>query len=113
MRNKARKSLVASRTKKVIKLSEALIKGADAAAAAEQVPALEALVSDAYKAIDTAVAKGVLHANTGARRKARVARWKRAVLISAGAYTPGPSEPGYAFAQRLQAARAAKAGATK
>jgi hypothetical protein len=59
----------------VLKLSEALIKAPDAA----QVPALEAMVSEAYKAIDTAVSKGILHANTGARRKARVAHWKRQV----------------------------------
>lgn len=110
MRNKARKSLIASRTKKAIRLSESVIKGG-ADAAADPVPALEAAVAEAYKAIDAAVAKGVLHANTGARRKARVAKWKRSALISAGLYTPQPEQPGYHFYQRLQAARAAKAGA--
>lgn len=58
-------------------MSESLIK--DPAAAAEQVPALEQLVSAAYKSIDTAIVKGIIHANTGARRKARVASYKRQV----------------------------------
>ena len=81
MANKGRKSLVASRIKKVLKMSEALIKTPDAT----QVPALEALVSEAYKSIDTAVSKGVIHANTAARRKARVAHWKRQVRFDDGA----------------------------
>ena len=38
--------------------------------------------------IDKAVGKGVLHQNTAARRKARLAAARRNVLVSAGLYTP-------------------------
>ena len=44
--------------------------------------------SQATKEIDKAVQKGVLHANTGARRKARMAIAKRNALIKGGLYTP-------------------------
>lgn len=42
----------------------------------------------ATKEIDKAVQKGVLHKNTGARRKSRMAAAKRAALIKGGLYTP-------------------------
>jgi small subunit ribosomal protein S20 len=94
---------------KVVKLSETLLKApADAQA---QVPDLEAAVAEAYKAIDTAVTKGVLHANTAARRKARVAKWKRQVLIGAGLYKPAQGQPGFHFYERMQAKQAAAAAA--
>lgn len=109
MYNKARKSLVASRIKKVIKLSEALVKTPDAAA--EQVPTLEALVAEAYKSIDTAAVKGIIHPNTAARRKARIGKYKRQVLISAGLYTPSEEQPGYRYYLRVQAAKAKAAAA--
>ncbi|KIZ06524.1 30S ribosomal protein S20 [Monoraphidium neglectum] len=109
MSNKGRKSAIATRIKKVLKLSETLVKAPEGAA--EQVPALEKLVAEAYKEIDTAAVKGVIHANTAARRKARVARYKQQVLISAGLYTPAPEQPGFAFYQRVQAAKAKAAGA--
>ncbi len=38
--------------------------------------------------IDKAVQRGVLHRNTGARRKARLAAARRNVLVAAGLYTP-------------------------
>ena len=38
--------------------------------------------------IDKAVSKGVLHQNTAARRKARMAAARRNVLVAAGLYTP-------------------------
>lgn len=57
------------------------------AAEADLAP-VEALISEAYQEIDKAVQKGVLHANTGARRKARLAAAKRAALIKGGLYTP-------------------------
>jgi small subunit ribosomal protein S20 len=49
---------------------------------------VESLISEAYQEIDKAVQRGVLHANTGARRKARLAAAKRAALIKGGLYTP-------------------------
>lgn len=41
--------------------------------------------------IDKAVSNGVLHRNTAARRKARLAAARRNVLIAAGLYTPAPA----------------------
>jgi small subunit ribosomal protein S20 len=49
---------------------------------------VEALIGEAFQEIDKAVSKGVLHANTGARRKARLSAAKRAALIKGGLYTP-------------------------
>lgn len=77
----------------------------------QQVATLDALVADAFSAIDKAVSKGTLHANTGARRKARVSRFKRQALIAAGLYSPQPAQPGYFFFTRMQARRAAAAAA--
>ncbi len=42
-------------------------------------------LAQAYSKIDKAVKKGVLHANTGARKKSRLARSLNKVTISAGA----------------------------
>ena len=49
---------------------------------------VSSLLSEAYKVIDVAVVKGVLHKNTAARRKARLASARQQVLIKAGLYTP-------------------------
>jgi len=55
-----------------------------------------------------AAVKGAMHSNTAARRKARVASYKRKAAIAAGLYAPaGPEVPGWAFYQRLQASAAA------
>lgn len=67
---------------------------------------LQVLISDAYKAIDKAVNRGILHENTGARRKARVAKHRRELLMAAGLYTPKPEEPGFRKYSMMQAAAA-------
>lgn len=54
----------------------------------DAVKPIEKLISEAYQEIDKAVCKGVLHLNTGARRKAKVAHAKRQLLIEAGLYSP-------------------------
>ena len=54
----------------------------------EAIKPIETLISEAYQEIDKAVGKGVLHLNTGARRKAKVAAAKRQLLIEAGLYSP-------------------------
>lgn len=54
------------------------------------VKGLETLISEAFAEIDKAVGKGILHANNGARKKARCSRRKKKVLIAAGLYTPAP-----------------------
>ena len=50
--------------------------------------AVEALISEATQAIDKGVSKGILKANTGARRKSRLCLVKQRMLIEAGLYTP-------------------------
>jgi small subunit ribosomal protein S20 len=45
-------------------------------------------VLQAYSVIDKAVCKGVLHSNTAARRKARLAKARRNLLIATGLYSP-------------------------
>lgn len=47
-----------------------------------------ALINEAYKVIDKAVVKGVLHRNTADRRKARLAKARQYILVEAGLYTP-------------------------
>jgi small subunit ribosomal protein S20 len=78
MYNKAKKSEIATRIKKVKTLAELLLPSATA----DNVTELETLISEATKAVDKAVSKGVLHKNTGARRKSRMARAKKAVLLA-------------------------------
>lgn len=56
----------------------------------EALKPVEKLISEAYQEIDKAVVKGVLHANTGANRKSRLALAKRRLLVTAGLYTPSP-----------------------
>ena len=46
----------------------------------DNVAEVEKLISEATKSVDKAVAKGVLHKNTGARRKSKMAKCKHAVL---------------------------------
>lgn len=82
--NRQRRSAIATRMKKVFK---AIVAVGTPAAEADLAP-VEALISEAYQEIDKAVQKGVLHSNTGARRKARLAAAKRAALIKGGLYTP-------------------------
>jgi len=50
------------------------LKKAEAAAASGDAAAAEEALRDAQKRIDSAVAKGVLHPRTAARRKSRLAR---------------------------------------
>lgn len=69
----------------------------------EQVKALEKLIAEAYTEIDKAVGTHILHQNTAARKKARCARYKKAVLMFAGLYAPPADSPDYARYQRMQA----------
>ncbi|KAJ8512596.1 hypothetical protein OPV22_003030 [Ensete ventricosum] len=84
--NKAHKSEIKTRMKKVLEALDVLRKKSDAQA--EEIVTIEKLVADAYSAIDKAVQVGTLHRNTGARRKSRLARRKKAVEIHHGWYIP-------------------------
>ncbi|KAF2287363.1 hypothetical protein GH714_039749 [Hevea brasiliensis] len=87
--NKARKSEIGTRMKKVLEALDDLRKKPDAQA--EEVLPIEKLIAEAYSVIDKAVKVGTLHRNTGARRKSRLARRKKAVEIHHGWYTPAPA----------------------
>ncbi|KAI3716250.1 hypothetical protein L6452_23461 [Arctium lappa] len=87
--NKARKSEVRTRMKKVLEELDVLRKKPEAQP--EEVIGIEKLIAEAYSVIDKAVQVGTLHRNTGARRKSRLARRKKAVEIHHGWYTPTPS----------------------
>jgi small subunit ribosomal protein S20 len=75
----------------------------------DDIKPLEKLISEAYKEIDKAVSKDVLHKNNAARKKARIARWKRTVLLTAGLWVPPADHPDHGKYQRLQAKKAAAA----
>ncbi|XP_058095394.1 small ribosomal subunit protein bS20c [Magnolia sinica] len=84
--NKAKKSEVKTRMKKVFESLDALKKKTEVQA--EEILPVEKLIAEAYSAIDKAVKAGTLHRNTGAHRKSRLARRKKAVEIHHGWYTP-------------------------
>ncbi|KAL9236437.1 hypothetical protein vseg_011110 [Gypsophila vaccaria] len=88
LRNKARKSEVRTRMRKVLEALDGLKK--KNGAVPEEIIPIETLIAEAYSAIDKAVGKGTLHRNTGANRKSRLARNKKAVEIHHGWYTPAP-----------------------
>ncbi|KAB2086533.1 30S ribosomal S20, chloroplastic -like protein [Gossypium arboreum] len=88
--HKAKKSEVKTRMKKVLEALDVLRKKPDAAA--EEIFPIEKLIAEAYSVIDKAVKVGSLHRNTGARRKSRLARRKKAVEIHHGWYAPVPAE---------------------
>ncbi len=95
-------------TLQVIKAAEALMSAPPKSE--EDVKSLEKLISEAYTEIDKAVVKGILHENTGARKKARCARYKKQVLMVSGLYKPAADSPDFAKFEKLQA-KAAKASA--
>ncbi|KAG9448092.1 hypothetical protein H6P81_014220 [Aristolochia fimbriata] len=84
--NKAKKSEMRTRMKKVLEALDTLKKKGDAES--EEILPIEKLIAEAYSAIDKAVKSGSLHRNTGAHRKSRLARRKKAVEIHHGWYTP-------------------------
>ncbi|GAA0186015.1 ribosomal protein [Lithospermum erythrorhizon] len=85
--NKSKKSEVKTRMKKVLEALEVLRKKPDAQP--EEVIPVEKLIAEAYSAIDKAVKVRTLHRNTGARRKSRLARRKKAVEIHHGSTESG------------------------
>jgi len=73
-------------SKQVLEALEGLKKKTDAQA--DEIVTVEKLIGEAYSAIDKAVKVKALHKNTGARRKSRLARRKKAVEIHHGWYVP-------------------------
>ena len=83
--NKARKSEITTRMKKVFVNASELM-AADACTEAD-ISGLETLISEATKSVDKAVARGILHKNTGARRKARLSKYKQELRRDKGLLT--------------------------
>jgi hypothetical protein len=65
-----------------------VFKAASTLESESDVAPLERLISEAAQEIDKAASKGVLHKNTAARRKSRLAAAKRDALVRVGLYTP-------------------------
>lgn len=78
-----------TRMKKAFLALEELKKSSDPVP--EQLIPIEKLIGEAYSIIDKSVKVGTIHQNKGARRKARLAKEKRAVSIALGWYTPAPA----------------------
>lgn len=58
----------------------------------DELKPVQKLINEAYKEIDMAVVKGVLHQNTAARRKSKLAVARQRLLIANGLYTPQPAQ---------------------
>ncbi|KAH0891411.1 hypothetical protein HID58_053840 [Brassica napus] len=84
--NKSKKSEARTRMKKVLEALDGLKKKSEAQP--DEIVTVEKLIGEAYSAIDKAVKVRALHKNTGARRKSRLARRKKAVEIHHGWYVP-------------------------
>jgi small subunit ribosomal protein S20 len=79
LRNKSYKSAVKTLTKKCMAVTISYT--ADPTPENEQ--AVQAAFSSAYSRIDKAVKRGVLHANTGARKKSRLSKFVKMHLTPA------------------------------
>ncbi|CAD7703499.1 unnamed protein product [Ostreobium quekettii] len=82
IRNRARKSAVTTRMKKVFKALDTFKD--EPPKTEDELKPVESLISEAFKEIDKAWSKGVLHKNTAARRKSRLSRAKNRLLADAG-----------------------------
>jgi len=108
LRNKAYKSAVKTLMKKYFAAVEVYA----AEPSPEALAAVQQTQAAAYSKIDKAVKRGVLHANTGARRKSRLARfWQRTTGViepDAASQSPAPiataPEPEVAAAPEPEAA---------
>ena len=80
-----RKSEITTRMKKVFLKASALSEASSCTD--EDSAGRETLISEATKAVDKAVSKGVLHKNTGARRKSRMSKYKQDLRREKGLLT--------------------------
>lgn len=84
LRNKAYKSSVKTLMKKFFTAVEE--QGANPSP--EKAQEIQSLMSQAYSKIDKSVKKGVIHRNTAARRKARLAKVLKQIETPAASWTP-------------------------
>lgn len=86
--NKHYTELIKSSSRATMKSYEALKQKADSLEAESDLATADQLLHKAFSNIDKAVIKGIMHKNTGARRKSRLSRARQGVLIAAKLYTP-------------------------
>ncbi|KAJ8765230.1 hypothetical protein K2173_011910 [Erythroxylum novogranatense] len=88
IKNKSRRTKVKTRMKKVFLALDELKNKPEVQP--EEFAHIDELIKKAHSTIRKAVSAGVLHRNTGERRKARLARRKTAVELHHGLITPAP-----------------------
>lgn len=86
--NKHYTELIKSSSRATMKSYETLKQKASSLEAESDLASADQLLHKAFSNIDKAVIKGVIHKNTGARRKSRLSRARQGVLIAANLYTP-------------------------
>lgn len=86
--NKHYKDLIKSSSRATMKSYEALERDVSSVTAESDLASADQLLHKAFSNIDKAVTKGIMHKNTGARRKSRLSRARQSVLIRSGLYTP-------------------------
>lgn len=86
--NKEYKDLIKSSSRATLKSYAALMQKAASLEAESDLASADQLLHKAFSNIDKAVTKGIMHKNTGARRKSRLSRARKSVLVEAGLYTP-------------------------
>merc|ERR1719382_1930928 len=74
-------------------LQTAALTAVEAPLSDEDRATIEAMLATCYKNVDKAVQKGILHQNTGARRKARCALAKAKLLVAKGAWKAEDMKP--------------------
>lgn len=88
--NKHYRELIKSSSRAVLKQYSAFMSNASALQAEGELQEADKLKDVAFSNIDKAVVKGVMHRNTGARRKSKLSRARKRLLIASGLYTPAP-----------------------
>ena len=86
--NKHYRELIKSSSRAVLKQYTAFMSRASELQAETELQTADQLMHKAFSNIDKAVIKGVMHKNTGARRKSKISRARQRVLIASGLYTP-------------------------
>jgi small subunit ribosomal protein S20 len=79
---------VASSSRKVAKGYAALSATIQDVKVESDLKPVDEMLNVAFSNIDKAVSKGVLHLNTGSRRKAKLTNYRKRVLAESGIYTP-------------------------
>jgi small subunit ribosomal protein S20 len=86
--NKHYKELVKSSSRAVLKGYNVMLEDVSTVSTEADLKPVDEKLSTAFSNIDKAVKRGILHTNTGARRKAKLTRVRKLLLAEAGIYKP-------------------------